>query len=131
MENILLILFWLTMNQSGTFEEMYCETQVRAECGFYQDPRSENPTELISCGECSGHQMCGADFPADNGNFRFGPVGKCGGGCKTTIAFSCDKGVAMVCSRIYDPPQDNCNMIPDENNKNLATNKWCCPTNLN
>jgi len=86
----------------------------------------DNPWEFIECGLCDGQQMCGGDFPESDGTTTFGTEGKCGGGCIETKAFTCEKGVAVVCSRIWDPPRYGCQMVKDNTDKNIVTNKWCC-----
>jgi len=132
MENILIILFiaWIKTQSFGyqdiaSFDDfVVCRTRLQVECGISLDPRS--PDTWMNCGWCPGHQMCGADFPDNDGSFRFGTEGVCGGGCRRTNAFVCETGIAVACSRGGDMPQENCKVVPDPTNENIVTNKWCC-----
>ena len=131
MENMLIILaLWLQAqdqrNTAGEYESAFtdfvCERLLQKECGIHPNPNKLNSTWL-DCGGCPGHQMCGADYPESDGTFKFGTEGQCGGGCAETKDFSCDQGVAVVCSRLYNSPQEGCKMVKDGANENILTNK--------
>ena len=107
-------------------EPLVCEAQeqtlggdicdeMEATCGFLENSSGY----LVNCGMCNiDYQYCGGAAPNRDGSPGNGKLLTCGGGCTQVTSFTCDLGVAVLCSLPGPAPYNYCS---DE-----GKGKWCC-----